>query len=151
MSGENACKLPAIAVHWNWRMTAATMKAERDVLVVDDDAILRDLVADWLQAAGYPVRKAANCQAAVQAIAEHAPALIVSDMFMPGACAAAAIAELKRLAPSTPLIAVSGYFKSGRGVSADEALVAGAARALAKPVRRAQLLVAVSELIGPPS
>jgi CheY-like chemotaxis protein len=121
------------------------------VLVVDDDAILRELVGDWLSAAGYQVRKAIDCQAAMKAITEAAPALIVSDMFMPGACGAAAIAELKRLAPTAPLIAVSGYFKSGSGVSAEEALSAGAARALAKPVRRAQLLVAVSELIGPPS
>jgi len=131
-------------------MAVPSAKAGGDVLVIDDDAILRDLVADWLLAAGYKVRKAANCQAALQAIEEHAPALIVSDMFMPGACGAAAIAQLKRYAPAALLIAVSGYFKSGSGVSADEALSAGAARALAKPVRRAQLLTAVSELIGPP-
>ncbi|MFN2644045.1 MAG: response regulator [Burkholderiales bacterium] len=132
-------------------MSTASAKPGADVLVVDDDEILRDLVADWLQAAGYEVRKAGDCRAAVNAIAERMPGLIVSDMFMPGACGAAAIAELKRLAPTAPLIAVSGYFKSGSGVSPDEALCAGAARALAKPVRRAQLLVAVSELIGPPS
>jgi CheY-like chemotaxis protein len=132
-------------------MTTPGAKAGGDVLVVDDDAILRDLVADWLQGAGYKVRKAADCRSALQALEEAAPALIVSDMFMPGKCGAAAIGELKRCAPNAPLIAVSGYFKSGSGVSADEALAAGAARALAKPVRRAQLLIAVSELIGPPS
>jgi CheY-like chemotaxis protein len=121
-----------------------------DVLVVDDDLILRDLVADWLHGAGYRVRKAADCQSALKALGEQAPALIVSDMFMPGECGAAAIAELKRHAPFAPLIAVSGYFKSGAGVSVAEALAAGAARALAKPVRRAQLLVAVADLIGPP-
>jgi two-component system OmpR family response regulator len=132
-------------------MAAQSAKAGADVLVIDDDAILRDLVADWLEAAGYKVRKAADCEAARQAVAEGAPALIISDMFMPGACGAAAIAELRRCAPAAALIAVSGYFKAGCGVSAEEALSAGAARALAKPVRRAQLLVAVSELIGPPS
>jgi len=110
-------------------MAVPSAKAGGDVLVIDDDAILRDLVADWLLAAGYKVRKAANCQAALQAIEED---------------------QLKRYAPAALLIAVSGYFKSGSGVSADEALSAGAARALAKPVRRAQLLTAVSELIGPP-
>jgi CheY-like chemotaxis protein len=120
------------------------------VLVIDDDAILRDLVADWLTAAGYKVRKVADCQAAMSALTGEAPALIVCDMFMPGPCGAAAIGQLKRLAPAAPVIAVSGHFKSGTGVSADEALAAGAARALAKPVRRAQLLIAVSELIGPP-
>ena len=132
-------------------MAAPSAKASGDVLVIDDDAILRDLVADWLLAAGYKVRKAADCKAALTAIQQAAPALIVSDMFMPGACGAAAIAELKRYAPAVALIAVSGYFRAGCGVSADEALAAGAARALAKPVRRAQLLIAVSELIGPPS
>ena len=130
-------------------MAAINANAGGDVLVVDDDAILRDLVADWLEAAGYKVRKAADCEAARKALQEHAPALIISDMFMPGACGAAAIAELRRGAPSALLIAVSGYFKSGTGVSGEEALAAGAARALAKPVRRAQLLIAVSELIGP--
>lgn len=131
-------------------MAAPSAKAGGDVLVVDDDAILRDLVADWLQGAGYKVRKASNCEAALKAIEESEPALIVSDMYMPGACGAAAIGALKHYAPGAALIAVSGYFKSGSGVSADQALAAGAARALAKPVRRAQLLIAVSELIGAP-
>jgi CheY-like chemotaxis protein len=131
-------------------MKGPSGKAGADVLVIDDDAILRDLVADWLQAAGYAVRKASDCQAALKAIEDRAPALIVSDMFMPGACGGAAIAALKRFAPAAPLIAVSGYFKSGSGVSTEEALAAGAARALAKPVKRAQLLAAVTELIGPP-
>jgi CheY-like chemotaxis protein len=129
-------------------MTKATTKAG-DVLVVDDDTILRDLVADWLTAAGYRVRKVADCQAALAALQDQAPALIVCDMFMPGACGAAAIGQLKRLAPAAPVIAVSGHFKSGSGISPEEAVAAGAARALAKPVRRAQLLIAVTELIGP--
>ena len=132
-------------------MAADSAKAGEYVLVIDDDAILRDLVADWLEGAGYKVRKAADCQSALQALDGGAPALIVSDMYMPGRCAGAAIAELKRHAPNSPLIAVSGYFKSGSGVSAEQALAAGAARALAKPMRRAQLLIAVSELIGPPA
>ena len=132
-------------------MAAASAKAGGDVLIVDDDAILRDLVADWLEAAGYKVRKAADCDAACQALKDGAPALIISDMYMPGHCGAAAIAALKRGAPGVAVIAVSGYFKSGEKVTMDEALAAGAARALAKPVRRAQLLVAVSELIGPPN
>ena len=132
-------------------MTEASGKGTGDVLVIDDDAILRDLVADWLEAAGYKVRKAADCDAACKALKQAPPALIISDMYMPGQCGAAAIAALKRGAPGVALIAVSGYFKSGEKVTMDEAIAAGAARALPKPVRRAQLLVAVSELIGPPN
>ena len=130
----------------------ATDPAKRpgDILVIDDDAILRDLVTDWLEGAGYRVRRAANCCAAVAELARQAPALIVSDMFMPGPCGAEAIAELRREHPGVGLIAVSGHFNSGQGLSAEAAIAAGADRALAKPVKRADLLRAVAELVGAP-
>jgi CheY-like chemotaxis protein len=34
-----------------------------EILVIDDDAVMRDLVADWLEAGGYKVRKATSCRA----------------------------------------------------------------------------------------
>lgn len=125
--------------------------ARRDVLVIDDDAIMRDLMADWLEAAGYGVRKAANCTAAVGEVQRAAPAIIISDMFMPGPCGAAAIAEIKQAVPGVHVIAVSGHFGSGQGISAQEALAAGAARALAKPVKRAELVRAVADLLDAPA
>jgi CheY-like chemotaxis protein len=121
-----------------------------EILVIDDDPIMRDLIADWLEAAGYQVRKAGNCCAGIDELARQAPALIVTDMFMPGPCGVAAIGELKRKNPGIALIAVSGHFKSGQGLSAEAALAAGADRALAKPVKRAELLQAVAELAGAP-
>jgi two-component system OmpR family response regulator len=125
--------------------------AKADVLVIDDDAIMRDLMADWLEAAGYGVRKAANCSAAIAETQRAAPALIVSDMFMPGPCGAMAIAQMKQVLPGVHIIAVSGHFNSGQGLSAERALAAGAARAFAKPVKRAELVRAVAELLGPPA
>ena len=119
-----------------------------DILVIDDDAILRDLVTDWLEGAGYRVRRAESCCAAIQELGRKAPALIVSDMFMPGPCGAEAIRQLKREHPGVALIAVSGHFNSGQGISAEAAVAAGADRALAKPVKRADLLRAVAELLG---
>lgn len=129
----------------------AAHTAGQDVLVIDDDAIMRDLMADWLEAAGYGVRKVANCTAAVGEVQRAAPAIIISDMFMPGPCGAAAIAEIRQAVPGIHVIAVSGHFNSGQGMSAQEALAAGAARALAKPVKRAELVRAVAELLGPPA
>jgi DNA-binding NtrC family response regulator len=121
-----------------------------DILVIDDDAIMRDLMADWLEAAGYNVRKAADCRASAAEFEAAVPALVVSDMWMPGPCGAAAIRWLKERHPGLHVIAVSGHFGSGQGCGADDALRAGAARALAKPVKRAHLLGAVAELIGKP-
>ena len=121
-----------------------------EILVIDDDRIMRDLMTDWLEAAGYTVHKATDCNAACVAM-DRAPALVVSDMWMPGPCGTAAIAFLKNKCSETKLIAVSGHFGSGQGTSEQDALAAGAARALAKPVKRAELLAAVAELIGPPA
>jgi CheY-like chemotaxis protein len=120
-----------------------------EILVIDDDAIMRDLMADWLEAAGYVVQKAADCSTAEAAL-KRAPDLVVSDMWMPGPCGVEAIRAMRRSHPDMKLIAVSGHFGSGQGCSAESAREAGAARALAKPVKRAELLGAVAELIGPP-
>ena len=59
------------------------------------------------------------------------------------------IAELKQRYPETPIIAISGLFNCGYGMDADAAIALGAARALAKPFKRAELLRAVADLIGP--
>ena len=124
------------------------MSAKPEILVIDDDAIMRELIVDWLEAAGYAVHKATDCNSACAAL-ERAPALVVSDMWMPGPCGAEAIRWMRGKHPGLQLIAISGHFGSGQGTSEQDAVRAGAARALAKPVKRADLLSAVAELIGP--
>jgi len=121
-----------------------------DILVVDDDPILRDLLADWLQAAGYRVRTAGNCEGALLELERGAAALVISDMYMPGACGLEAIDRIRRRQPGVGLIAVSGRFHAGHGLTREAALTAGADRALAKPLKRGDLLHAVTDLIGAP-
>ena len=121
----------------------------KEILVIDDDAIMRDLIVDWLEGAGYAVHKATDCTAACTAL-ERKPALVVSDMWMTGACGAEAIRWMREKHPGLRLIAISGHFGSGQGTTEQDAVRAGAARAIAKPVKRAELLAAVAELIGPP-
>ena len=117
-----------------------------DVLVIDDNEIMRDLVADWLEAAGYGVRKAVDCPAGLAEVERAAPALVVTDMHMPGPGGSAIIRSLKQDHPEISIIAISAYFS---GCTADDALALGAARAFAKPVQRSELMRAVAELIGP--
>jgi CheY-like chemotaxis protein len=119
-----------------------------DVLVIDDDEIMRDLVADWLQVAGYRVRKAADGRAGFAEVERAEPALVVTDMCMPGPGGGVIIRTLRQDHPAIPIIAISGHFGlSDR--SADDALALGAARALAKPLKRSDLMRAVTELVGP--
>src|SRR5260370_15868338 len=121
------------------------------ILVIEDDPIMREALADWRQAAGYGVRTAAEGSAGLAAVTAAPPALVVTDIHMPGKNGATVISELKRRHPQVVVIAISGLFNSGHGLGAEAAIALGAARALAKPVQRTQLLCAMAELLGHPA
>jgi CheY-like chemotaxis protein len=118
------------------------------ILVIEDDPIMREALADWLLAAGYGVRTAADGTAGLAAVKLAPPAVVVTDIHLPGTNGAAVISELKQRYPRVAIVAISGLFNSGRGVDADAAIALGAARALTKPFKRAELLRAMAELLG---
>jgi len=120
-----------------------------DILVIEDDPIIREALTDWLQAVGYGVRTAADGSAGLAAVKFAVPTVVVTDIQMPGTNGAAIISELKRYYPQVAIIAISGLFHSGHGLDAEDALALGAARALAKPFKRTEFLRAVAELLGP--
>lgn len=128
-----------------------TMTTTKDILIIEDNAIMREALAEWLEAAGYGVRKAADGSAGLAAVKFAEPKLVVTDIYMPGTNGATVIAELKRGYPEIPVIAISGLFNSGHGMDADDAIALGAARALAKPLKRSDLLRAVDDLLGSPA
>jgi CheY-like chemotaxis protein len=123
-------------------------KAQR-ILVIEDDPILRDLMAEWLRAAGYVVGLAPEGGAGIRDARAQRPALIVTDINMPGVDGATVIAQIARIYPEVPIIAISAHFRSDHGFTAEEATALGAARTLAKPFRRKEMLGAVGELVGP--
>jgi CheY-like chemotaxis protein len=127
------------------------MTTTPDILVIEDDPIMREALADWLQAAGYRVRTAGDGSAGLAAVKSAPPALVVTDIHMPGTNGATVISDIKREHVEIPIIAISGLFNSGRGLDAEAALALGAARALAKPFKRAELLHAMAELLGRPA
>ena len=53
------------------------------ILVVDDDAAIRDVVADILQMSDYPVKTAANGAEALDQIRAELPAAVLLDLMMP--------------------------------------------------------------------
>ena len=127
------------------------MTTTPDILVIEDDPIMREALADWLQAAGYAVRTAADGAAGLAAVQCAPPTLVVTDIHIPGINGAAVISEVKRRYPRIAVIAISGLFNSGHGLDAEAALALGAARVLAKPFKRAELLSALAELLGRPA
>jgi len=118
-----------------------------EVLVVDDDALMRSLLAEWLSEAGYHVRQAENGAAALQMLRSRPAGLLITDMDMPGRDGAQTLDEARRMLPGLPVIAISGGALDGRQDWAAIALKRGAAKAVAKPFDRKDLLAAVAEVV----
>jgi CheY-like chemotaxis protein len=119
-----------------------------DILVVDDDILLRGMVAEWLLSAGYSVREAEHGGAAI-ALLRHSPArLLITDMQMPHLDGAETLAAVRREFPDMPVIAMSGHFDARAGCTPEMALRRGARKVLAKPFSREDLLGVVREIVG---
>lgn len=117
-----------------------------DILVIDDEVLMRGLIAEWLDMAGYTARQAADGWAAIEEIMRARPDLVITDIMMPGH-GALLINRLRRDYPEMPIIAMSGNFDAGAGLSSQDALRLGADRVMEKPLDRKTIVAAVAELL----
>jgi DNA-binding NtrC family response regulator len=101
------------------------MTRPTEILVIEDDAITREALIEWLETAGYAVREAADARAGIAAVSSAAPARVLTDIHVPGLGGAAIITVAKRPHPGIPVIAISGLFNWGDGIDADAAPAPG--------------------------
>ncbi len=115
------------------------------ILVAEDDPAMLDLVARWLEAAGYAVVKVRDGEEVIEAVAEPALAAIVMDVTMPRMDGFQVLAQMRALRrPLPPVILLTG-----RNAADDvrKALALGARDYLAKPVERAHLLTRLERIL----
>ncbi len=114
------------------------------VLVVDDSPDAQDVLREYLESSGYDVLVAHNGRDALATLVEQAtPILVVIDLLMPvmdGMELIEVLNSYRRLA-QIPLLVVSG-------VDVPAASRVQRVRYLRKPVRRADFLASVSEILG---
>ncbi|MBP7704431.1 MAG: sigma-54-dependent Fis family transcriptional regulator [Caulobacter sp.] len=117
-----------------------------DVLVVDDEADIRELVSGILQDEGYAVRSAADADQALAAIRARKPALIVLDIWMQGGGmdGLELLDLVKTLDADLPIIMISGH---GNIETAVSAIKRGAYEFLEKPFKSDRLLLVVERAI----
>ena len=86
-------------------------KTSGPVLVVDDDAAVRQLVVRILEKAGYPVLAASNGPDALALAEEHEHpiACLVTDVIMPQMLGSELARRLNAQRPDTPVLYMSGY------------------------------------------
>lgn len=114
-----------------------------DILVVDDEADIRDLVAGVLEDEGYTARTAADSDAALAAIADRRPSLVLLDVFLKGSRLDGLdlLDEIKRRDPTQPVLVISGH---GNLDTAVTAIRRGASDFIEKPFEAQRLLLLVS-------
>ncbi len=106
---------------------------------------MRELLVEWLSAEGYSVNAAVPGDAQVPDRA----ALVIVNVYMPRREGANRLRAVRAAYPETPLIAISGQFRSGLGGSCTAANALGVRQVIAKPFTRRDLLAAVHDVIGP--
>ena len=121
------------------------------ILVVDDEADARDLLAIRLRQYGADVITASSAEAAMEALAQEGPCpdLILSDIAMPGEDGYSLMRRVRALNPEQggriPAIAVTAYSRTEDRV---QAMAAGFQMRFSKPVNASELAHAITSIIG---
>jgi excisionase family DNA binding protein len=125
---------------------SATAVAGRPrVLVVDDEATIRDLLAKTLALAEYDVDIAPDGRTALERLRIIPYDLLITDLKMPGVDGLTVIREARRLKPDIPVIIVTGFSTEA---SAIEAVNLGVSGYLTKPFRVPRVLAAAAKALG---
>ncbi|MDB6155992.1 MAG: hypothetical protein JWL90_4445, partial [Chthoniobacteraceae bacterium] len=133
---DTAPVIEAVAAHGNDEL----------ILVVDDEASIREVTQEMLETFGYRVLVASDGEDALAIYASRPEeiAVVISDMMMPGMDGAATIRALLQMNPDLPIIAASGLSAAGQGAIADQL---GAQFFLSKPYSAESLLKTLRQAI----
>lgn len=113
-----------------------------DILIVDDEADIRELVAGVLGDEGFETRVAANAEGALAALAERRPSLVILDVWLQGSSmdGIELLDAMKARDPTLPVVVISGH---GNLDTAVAAIKRGAYDYIEKPFKAEQLLLVV--------
>ena len=114
------------------------------VLVIDDDAVVRDVIGEMLMAAGYGVVTAGTAAEALELFMDDEIRLVVSDIVMPDVSGLELLEAMRLHRPSLPIVLVSG---DNTRDNLSEALMRGADGLVAKPFTSAELQDAVEKAL----
>src|SRR5580692_6537250 len=116
-------------------------KTNESVLVVEDDAALREALVDTLSAAGLSALAAHDAPSALQVLATEEIGLVISDVQMPGINGYELLSSIKQLQPYLPVVLMTAY---GTVAQAVAAMRDGATDYIVKPFD-AQALIGMAQ------
>lgn len=117
------------------------------ILVVDDDAVIQQLIEVNLELEGYEVDKASNGQEALDKVAQDAPDLILLDVMMPR-MNGRDVCRMLKSDPKTKGIPVIFLSARAQDMDVEAGLELGADAYVTKPFDPGMLLDTISELLN---
>ncbi len=120
------------------------MVSERRILVVDDEAVQRQIIGDILRGAGYQPDIAENLSEGVERITASEYDLVLSDVRMPDGSGLDLLTTIKQNSPDCPVILMTAY---GEVKDAVEAIKRGAEDYLQKPFNKEELLIVIEKVL----
>ena len=115
-----------------------------DVLLVEDDALIRELLGDALSAAGFDTVGSATAEAALELLGRDVPDVVVTDINLGAGMDGLALGRaMRERMPQLPLVYISGRYSSLEGLDERE-------RFLSKPFSSRVLLKAIGDVCHEP-
>ncbi|MHA1545729.1 MAG: nitrogen assimilation response regulator NtrX [Alphaproteobacteria bacterium] len=117
-----------------------------DILIVDDEADIRELIAGILDDEGFETRLARDSETALQGIAKRKPSLVVLDIWLQGSKldGLELLDQLKQNHPDLPVVIISGH---GNIETAVAAIKRGAYDYIEKPFNADRLILIISRAL----
>ncbi|MBN1442515.1 MAG: sigma-54-dependent Fis family transcriptional regulator [Planctomycetes bacterium] len=119
----------------------------KSILIVEDDARQREILADFLRRRGYGLRDAPDAETALRLLDDGRPDLVLMDVRMPGMGGIRGLELMRERDPSLAVILLTAYAQVPDAV---EAMRAGAVDYLEKPIDLGELSAVIAETIGEP-
>lgn len=125
-------------------MTTPKTAPPEQVLLIEDDAGLRELLREELEDAGIGVDVMSSAEEAVKVLHERSPDLVISDMRLPGMDGMALLQQLRTLSLRPAFLIITAFGTISQAV---DALKQGADEFLTKPLDLEHFMLAVQRLL----
>lgn len=118
-----------------------------NILLVEDDDLVRDMLVQTLQRASHHVESASDGEEATEILKNSEPDIMVTDIIMPKKSGISLISEVKNKHPKMEIIAISGGGRLDPAGYLDLSESIGATVSFEKPIDKSALLMAIDLLL----
>jgi excisionase family DNA binding protein len=146
--------IPATKVGHQWRFDKDAIDewlhqnpagGKKDILVIDDEEMIRSLFKETLEELGHRVTAAETSAKGLEVVKQSESDLVFLDLKMPGMNGAELFQQIKTIKPQLPVIIITGYPDSDMMA---QALAQGPLGVMNKPFGESDIITAVSNFLG---